>query len=230
MAPEGDWLDPVTDGYTLSADWNVVQGRFSLRYRISDPVAFFRAADSAPALLEALAGRALSAELAIRPIDLALTEGRDQLAEAVRARIAADSDALGLGLTPTAFELRELRPPMQVLAAFEEVTNARIQARTMIENAREYRERQLATVRGSTDTVRRRADGWARETVAAAEGEAAAFGLFLTEYRRAPRLITQRLYAETIGQVLRQAHSATVLPPGDTPPAVLLEPTAEAIR
>lgn len=230
VAPEGDWLDPVVDGYTLSADWNVVQGRFSLRYRIGDPVAFFRAADSASELLTALAGRALTAELAVRPIDAALTNGRDALAEAVRVRIAADADRLGLGITPTAFELRELRPPTQVLAAFEEVTNARLQARTMIENAREYRERQLAAVRGSTDTVRRRADGWARETVAAAEGEAAAFKLFLAEYRRAPELITRRLYAETMGQVLRQAHSATVLPPGETPPAVLIEPTAEAIR
>lgn len=230
VAPAGDSLDPVTDGYTLTGDWNVIQGRFSLRYRITDPVAHFRSADAAPALLEALAGRALSAELATRPIDLALTDGRDALAEAVRARIAADAERLALGLSPTAFELRELRPPTQVVAAFEEVTNARLQARTLTENAREYRERQLAAVRGSTDTVRRRSDGWARETVAASEGEAAAFRLLLTEYRRTPDLIAQRLYSETIGQVLRQAHSSTVLPPGESPPAVLLEPTADAQR
>lgn len=230
VAPVGDSLDPVIDGYTLTADWNVVQGRFSLRYRITDPVAWFHSADAAPALLRALAHRALSAELAARPIDEALTEGRAALAETVRARLAADSAALGLGINPTAFELRELRPPAQVLAAFEEVTNARLQARTLAENAREYRERQLASVRGSTDTVRNRASAWARETVAASEGESAAFRLLLAEYRRAPELLTQRLYAETLGQVMRQAHSATVLPPGESPPSVLLEPTSDAQR
>jgi membrane protease subunit HflK len=230
VAPEGDSLDPVTDGYTLTGDWNVVQGRFGLRYRITDPVAHFRAADATPALLEAFAARALTAELATRPIDQALTDGRDALAEAVRARIAAAAVRHGLGITPTAFELRELRPPTQVVAAFEEVTNARLQARTLTENAREYRQRQVASVVGATATVRRRSDGWAGETVAAAEGEAAAFRLLLTEYRRSPDLITQRLYSETVGQVLGQAHSATVLPPGEAPPAVLIEPTADAIR
>ncbi len=230
VAPAGDSLDPVTEGYTLTGDWNLVQGRFSLRYRITDPVAYFRSADTAAALLEAVASRALTAELSNRPIDQALTDGRNALSEAVRNRIALASDKLGLGLTPTAFELRELRPPMQVVAAFEEVTNARLQARTMTENAREYRERQLAAVRGSTDTVRRRSDGWAGETVAASEGEAAAFGLLLTEYRRSPGLVTQRLYSETVGQVLRQAHSATVLPLGENPPAILIEPTSDTIR
>ncbi len=230
VAPVGDSLDPVADGYTLTGDWNVVQGRFSLRYRITDPVAHFRAAHSTPALLEAVASRALTAELAVLPIDDALTSGRDKLAEAVRTRIAAAAEQFDLGLTPTAFELRELRPPTQVVAAFEEVTTARLQARTMTENAREYRERQLGAVRGSTATVRRRSDGWAGETVAASEGEAAAFRLLLTEYRRTPDLITQRLYSETVGQVLHQAHSATVLPPGEAPPAVLIEPTSDATR
>jgi HflK protein len=230
VAPIGDSLDPVTDGYTLTGDLNIVQGRFNLRYRITDPVAYFRAADRIPAILSAYATRALTDELANRPIDYALTDGRDALAKAVRDDIAAYATRVRLGIDPTAFELRELRPPTQVLAAFEEVTSARLQARTMTENAREYRERQIGAIRGSTATVRRRADGWAGETVAAAEGEAAAFRLLLDEYRRAPALLTQRLYSETLGQVMRQAHSSTVLPPGEAPPNFLLEPTSDAGR
>ncbi|MBC8009384.1 MAG: protease modulator HflK [Burkholderiales bacterium] len=230
VAPVGDSLDPVTDGYTLTGDWNIVQGRFTLRYRITDPVAHFRSAQSPPLLLEALATRALAAELSRQPIDRGLTDGRAALADAVRAQVAIAAQTLRLGISPTAFELRELRPPTQVVAAFEEVTSARLQSRTLAENAREYRERQLGAIRGAVETVRRRADSWARETVAASEGEAAAFQLLLTEYRRTPELITQRLYSESIGQVMRQAHSSTVLPPGENPPALLIEPNTDAPR
>jgi len=230
VAPVGDSLDPVTDGYTLTGDWNVVQGLFTLRYRITDPVAYHRATHNTPALIELLTTRALATELARLPIDRALTDGRDALAQAVCSRLAASAEKLALGITATAFELRELRPPTQVVAAFEEVTSARLQALTMKENAREYRERQTAAARGTTATVGRRSDGWASETIAAAQGEASAFLLLLAEYRKTPALITSRLYAETLGQVMFQAHSATILPPGDAPPTLILEPTSDATR
>ena len=230
VAPEGDSFDPVTDGYTLTGDWNVVQGRFTLRYRIADPVAFFRHGDNATPLLTRLSRRAAALALSRSAIDRGLTDGRADLASTIRAELDAHARRLDLGLAVTAFEIRELAPPRQVAPAFEEVTNARLFARTLAENAAEYRLRHLTLAEGQASAIRRRAEGSSRQLVASARGESTAFSRFHVQYARQPALLRERLYAETVSHVMQQVHSTTVLPRGETPPSILLEPNTTATR
>ncbi len=230
VAPEGDSFDPVTDGYTLTGDWNVVQGRFTLRYRIADPVAFFRQGDRATSLLSRLSRRATTRALSATPIDRGLTDGRAELASAIRADLDVRARQLDLGIAVTAFEIREIAPPRQVAPSFEEVTNARLFARTLAENAGEYRIKQTTLAEGQAAAIRRRAEGASRQLVASARGESAAFSRFHAQYARQPALLRERLYAETVSHVMQQVHSTTVLPRGESAPSILLEPNTTATR
>jgi modulator of FtsH protease HflK len=230
VAPEGDSFDPVTDGYTLTGDWNVVQGRFTLRYRITDPVAYFNLGDKATALLSRLSRRATTRVLSTTSIDRGLTDGRALLASSIRASLDDEARLLGLGVSVTAFEIREIAPPRQVAAAFEEVTNARLFAKTLAENAEEYRLKQITLAEGQAAAIRRRSEGASRQLVAASRGESAAFGQFRAQYARNPQLLRERLYAETVSSVMQHVHSTTVLPRGEAPPSILLEPNPTATR
>jgi modulator of FtsH protease HflK len=227
----GDFLDPVTDGYSVTGDLNILQGQFALRYRIADPVAFFRHGhERVNTFLASLARRAAASALSERGIDRCLTSERDALATTVRNRVARYADVLQLGVAPTAFEIRELTPPRQVAAAFEDVTSARLFARTLVENAEEYRQRQLTTARGQAAAIAQRADAAARQLVASAEGEANAFRDFHAEYQRSPDLLRTRLYADTLNHVMQQVNSTTLLPPGANTPSVFLEPSPTVTR
>lgn len=225
VVPVGDSLDPVADGYTLTGDWNVVQGRFSLRYRVADPVARFRFGEDIAPLLRRLSYRALTAALSAVPISRALTDGRAELAEKVRGEIDREVRELNLGLAVTAFEVREIAPPRQVAAAFEEVTSARLFAKTLVETAESYRGQQVTLATGQSAAIRQRAEGFAAQLVASSQGEAEAFRQFHAEYARSPDLVRDRIYTETLGFVMQQVHSSTVLPPSEAPPSVLLEPS-----
>ena len=228
IAIAGNSLDPVTDGYSLTGDWNIVQGRFVLRYRVADAAAFHLAGPAALPALEAAAYQAVTAVLSRVPIDRVLTDDREKISLAIADRIRPTARALGV--EPTAFELREIAPPRQVVAAFEDVVNARLFARTLLENAEEYRSQQLTLTGGTATTIRRRAEAWGAQLVAAATGESAAFERIRAEYARAPELITTRLYTETLATVMKAATSATLLPSGATPPAIILEPGPDNTR
>lgn len=227
---EGNNLDPVYDGYTITGDWNIAQGRFALRYRIADPAALYRRqADLAP-LLTGLCYRALTVALSDRNIDRVLTDEREKFAAEVLAEISGQTQALGLGIAASAFEIRELAPPRQVIAAFEEVTSAKLYAKTLIENSQELRDKGITMTKGQAAAIRQRAAAYANQLTASATGEAQAFTQFVTEYRKSPALGRHRLYTETMGYIMREVHSATLLPPGTTPPNFIVEPAPDNTR
>jgi modulator of FtsH protease HflK len=226
----GNSLDPVTDGYSMTGDWNIVQGRFTLRYRISDPVAWFRAGSQVESMLSKLGYQAAADALSATEIDRALTDEREKLAVTIRDRIQSRAKSLGFGVIVTAFELREIAPPKQVVAAFEDVINAKLYAKTIIENSEEYRTKQLTLTRGQTAVFRQRAEAYADKLVASAEGEAEAFRLFEAEYAKNPALVGNRIYTETLGYLMRRVNSTAMLPAGAPAPNVLLEPSPDNSR
>lgn len=228
--PEGATLDPVDDGYTLTSDFNVIQGRFVLRYRIDQPFLHASAGEDPAAILSSLAYQAIAAEISRRPIDTTLTSARKELSTAAADRVRIQAEALRLGVRVSGIDIVELTPPSQVLAAFEDVANARQFAKTMHENSRQYREETLGKTRGEAGTIIHRAEGFAANLTGEAHGEAAAFNAMLAEYQRGPELISRRLLRETLDTVLAGVHSRTLLPSGQTAPSLFIEPAPEFSR
>ena len=230
VTPEQATLDPVTDGYTLTSDFNVIQGRFVLRYRIDQPFLHASAGENPAAILSSLAYQAIAAEISRLPIDGSLTSGRKELASAAAARVRTEAASLRLGVRVSGIDIIELTPPSQVLAAFEDVANARQFAKTMHENSRQYREETLGKSRGEAGTIVHRAEGFAANLTGEAHGEAAAFNAMLAEYRRDPELVSRRILRETLDTVLAGVHSRTLLPSGQAVPSLVIEPSPEFSR
>lgn len=225
---DGKTLNPVTKGYTLTADFNVIQGRFVLRYRIAEPFRYASAGDGVETLLERLAYRAITRQLAGRKIDASLTADRRDLAEGAAHEVAEEAARLQLGIEVAGLEIRELSPPSQVLAAFEDVTNARQFGKTLFENARQYRSTTLSGSEGEAASILHRASGHAALLVSTAQGEASSFTALMENYRRQPELVSGRLLRETLDTVMGRIRSRTLLPAGQAQPSLILEPSPDA--
>lgn len=223
-------LNPVDHGYTLTNDINVIQGRFTLRYRIEDPFRYTSAGDHLEKLLARMSYRALSAQLALRRIDSSLTDDRRDLATEASRQIQNDVSRLDLGVRITGLDIRELSPPAQVIASFEEVTNARQHAKTLFENARQYDAETRAKYEGEAAAIVFRTEGYATGLTATAHGEASAFEALRETYQRDPRLVSQRLLLEALDNVMEQVSSRTLLPVRRARPSVILEPSPEFAR
>ncbi len=226
----GKALDPVTRGYSVTSDFNIIQGRFVLRYRIAAPFLYASSGDRINSLLERLGYRALTRQLAERRINASLTSDRRELATAACREVQQESNRLKLGITVSGVDIRELSPPSQVLAAFEDVTNAKQFEKTLYENARQYHSTTLSESTSESASILFRAQGYTAGLVAAAEGESSSFTSLLTSYRLEPELVSNRLLRETLDTVMGRIRSRTLLPADQARPALLLEPSPEYAR
>lgn len=224
---DGKALDPVRHGYSVTSDFNVIQGRFVLRYRIAEPFRHASAGDRIDALLSRLCYRAITRQLAARKIDSSLTSDRRELAVGAAEEIRSEAERLRLGITVSGLEIRELSPPSQVLAAFEDVTNARQFGKTLYENARQYHSSAISQSEGEAAAILQRAKGHAAGLIAAAQGEASAFRAILGEYQRQPKLVGDRLLRETLDTVMGRINSRTLIPAAQGRPSVILEPSPQ---
>jgi membrane protease subunit HflK len=217
-------LHPVNTPYTLTADANIIRGRFSARYQVADPIAYAFAAKDRDQLARAILEGAVCRTLAGLSVDDILTTRRDFVAEQAMALAQQEFDRLGLGIQLIAFEVREINPPVQVLPAFEDVASARVEAKTLIEPAKAYRASTLPKAEAKAYRIEHEASSWAARIVAASEGRSSAFLALDKSFRASPGPVSTRLYLDMLNEVLPKLKLATVMPsaPGDI--RILLAP------
>ncbi len=207
-----DTLHPVSDGYTLTGDTNIVRGTFVTRYKITDPIAYLKHDANRDAFVKNLLYRSLAHRLANMPVDDALTSGLESLRKTALDQCQERLDALHMGITLDALEIVSLGPAKQVKDAFEEVVSAQVQAKALVEDAKGYRSSQLPLVQGEASKMRMGASAAAADLLADAKGEAAAFSDLVVEYHRHPELVKVRMLTDNYETILQRINSSSVLP------------------
>ncbi len=219
-------LHPYTNGYSLTGDANIVQARFTMRWKIVDPFAFVQAMQDAAVapLLEHVALDAATREMCGTRIDDALGPGLEGFRTRVLAAAQQRLDTMRLGVSLLAFDVTGIAPPVAAAAAFAEVTSAQVQARTTLEQARTYRARLLPSTQSEAFRLRAEADAAVPQLTTRATAEAASFLALAAEHRLSPALIETRLRAEQLEAVLQQIKTTTVLPEGVKPDLLIPTP------
>jgi membrane protease subunit HflK len=187
----------------LTMDENVVSIDVEVQYRATDAQAFlFNVRDPEVTLGEVT-------NSAIREV-IGKT-GIDQILEGnVRAEIAAAAlkltqttlDAYGTGIVISTFNLRDVQLPDQVQDAVRDAIKAREDKETQVLAAQAYSNDILPKARGQAARDIQDAEAYRSRVVAQAEGETARFTKLLAEYQKAPGVTRERLYLETLEQVL----------------------------
>jgi len=221
----GATLHPVRDGYTLTGDANIIRARFSVRYQVADPIAFALNATNQEALLEGILYQAATGVIAQMKVDDVLAAGLEELRSQSLRAAQASIDRLGLGIQLLAFEVREITPAEQVVPAFEDVVSARVESRTLIEEANSYRASELPGAEAEAYRVKQEADAYAEDLTARATGEASAFEAIDAQYKTAPELMRARLYADAMETILHHLQSVTVLQPRGGELRLFLQPS-----
>jgi membrane protease subunit HflK len=212
--PATGMLRPEADGYTLSADGNILHARATVKYRITDPIRYTFGFANAPALLTNILNNALIFASARMTADTALYKDkagfRDLVLERVRAKIT-EAD-LGITLEPSDVETKT---PVDVRLAFEQVNAAEQERSRKISDALGYRDQITSKALGEADAIIARALGSSNRLVTAIASEAQAFRDQLPEYLKDPELFRQRLLTARLSRVLTNAQEKFFLPERD---------------
>ncbi len=96
----------------------------------------------------------------------------------------------------------DAQPPDAVRPAFDDVIRAREDEQRVQNQAQQYSNQIIPEARGEAQRRIEAANAYAAEVVAEATGDASRFNQLLTEYLKSPEVTRQRLYIDSIEDVM----------------------------
>jgi membrane protease subunit HflK len=192
----------------LTGDENIIEIEFAVQYKIKDPADYlFNVRDVETTISQAT-------ESAVREIvgkstlDFALTEGRDEIAKQAQDLLQKILDRYRSGIHIVRVETQRAQPPEEVKSAFDDAVKAREDKDRFVKEAEAYANDIIPRARGAAARLVEQAEAYKVSAIARAEGEARRFTQVAEVYAKAPRVTRERLYIETVEQVL--SNSTTI--------------------
>lgn len=186
----------------LTEDENIVYVDLTVQYVATDPKAFVLNVREPEDSLAHAAESALRHVVGTTELHSILTEGRETLGIQVQERLQRYMEFYGTGINIVQVNIKNAQAPSQVQDAFDDVIKAREDEQRVINEAQTYANGVVPEARGEAQRIIEEANAYREEVVARATGEAERFTALLTEYSKAPDVTRQRLYLETMQDVL----------------------------
>jgi len=144
-------------------------------------------------------------------MDFVLTDGRQTIADRTRQLLQQRLDGYQSGLAVGEVNLEQARVPDAVQPAFDDAnTKAPEDMKRLKAEAEAYASDRIPKARGAAAREVAEAIGYRDRLIARAEGESARFNKVLAEYRKAPKVTRDRLYLETMSEVLSKTSKVIV--------------------
>lgn len=211
--PASGPLNPIVDGYALTADANIIHSRATLTYRIRDPIQYvFSFVNASNAVQNALDNALLYAAARYK-VDDVLNQDIAGFQEAVRRRATQLVDEQKQGIVVEQCSVLSV-PPRQLRDAFANVLKAEVTRSKTLNEARSA-ENQI-TNKASADAESRinLAQSDRARLVSDVAAQAERFREILPKYREHPELFVQQRLTETLGRVLTNVQDKIFLADG----------------
>jgi membrane protease subunit HflK len=179
--------------------------RFAVQYQIKSPTDYlFRNLDPDQSVMQA--GQAAIREIAgAEPTDNLLYNDREALRARLIDTIQRSLDAYKTGLQVTGVTLQSVQVPSQVQAAFEEAAKVRQDNERARDTARAYANQLLPRAKSDAARSIDEATAYSNRVVAQAQGDAERYKQVYSEYSKAPAVVRQRMYLDTMQQIYSRA-------------------------
>ena len=204
------------NGYVITGDQNIAVISASVKYIVSDPVAYALQIKNIPDIISAFVSSSMVNEAANISVDELLTSGKDAFAQAVLNRAQAKLSAIDAGVTIGTIELTTVSMPEEVRDTYEMVNSATVSASTQLETAKQYRENLLPKARAQADTLIAEANSLYSNSVAAANSDLAEFWGVLEEYSLNPDVVRTRIHSAKVSEAIAKIGKIRVVQDGDT--------------
>jgi membrane protease subunit HflK len=193
----------------LTQDENIIDIKFAVQYLVKDAKDFLYNVKEPMATLQQITESAVREVIGKSKMDFVLTEGRGEIVDRARHLIQEILDRYQTGIEVTSVNMQDAQPPEEVQSAFADAVKAREDEQRLKNEAETYSNDILPKARGGAARQLEEANGYRARVVASAEGESNRFVKVLEQYEKAPEVTRERLYLESMENIL--AGSAKVL-------------------
>ena len=199
-----------SESLMLTQDENMIDAKFAVQYKINDAQSYLFNIANPDLTLRQVVESAIRQMVGKNTMDYILTEGRVAIADQIKDRSQSLLDTYKSGLIITTVNMQDAQPPEPVQASFSDAVKAREDKQRLINEAQTYANDILPKARGKAARILEESKAYKSQVVSKSEGEASRFKQILTEYEKAPKVTKERLYRETIENVLANTSKVVV--------------------
>jgi membrane protease subunit HflK len=194
----------------VTGDLNTAVVEWVVQYRIVQPDKFLFKVQNPEDTLRNVSEAVMRTMVGDRTVDEVITIGRQEIEEQARIMLAEQVSNYELGIQIDLIQLLNVKPPPVVEPSFNEVNQAKQEKKRMI-NVAEGKKEEVRKAEGEAQQKIQAAEGYAEQRVNEAEGDVSRFNAVFDEYLKAPQVTKQRLYLETMKEVLPQLGRKIIL-------------------
>ena len=195
-------MDYQEESLMLTGDLNAAEVEWIVQFRIADPYKFLFKVRHALQTFRDMNEAVMREVVGDRSVNEVLTIGRMEIANTVTTKLQELADQYETGIKVDQVVLQDVNPPDPVKPAFNEVNEAQQEREKLINQARSEYNKVIPKAKGDAAKTIEEARGYAIERVNRAKGEATKFNAVFKEYVNAPEVTRQRIYLETMNEVL----------------------------
>jgi membrane protease subunit HflK len=199
-----------TENLMLTGDENIVDIEFAVLWQIKDVFKYAFAVRNGEETVRATAEAAMREVIGQSNLQYAQTEGRTRIEQDTKDLMQRVLDEYGLGAQIAQVQLLRVDPPQEVIGAFRDVQAARADKEKAINEANTYRNQVVPRSKGEAESIIQKGEAYKAQTINRAKGDVQRFTQVYEQYAKAKDITTERLYLETIEDVLRNVNKVMV--------------------
>jgi membrane protease subunit HflK len=200
----------VNKNQMLTGDENIVEADCAVFWQIKDAGRYLFKVYDPEGMLKVAAESALREVIGKNPIQSALSDKREQIAEQVKDGLQRLLDTEQAGILVTQVQLQRVDPPSAVIDAFNDVQRARADQQRARNEAEAYANDIIPRARGEAGRITQEAEAYKTQILNLAEGEAKSFLAVYQSYAQAKDVTAWRLYLESMDEVLHKASKVVI--------------------
>jgi len=205
------------EAYMITGDENIVSADAVVVWQIADVEKYLFNISNPEQFLRNTAVGAIRSVMGANMLDFAITEGKSVIQMQAKELLVETLSKYDTGIFVVDLLFQDIEPPPgEVAAAFAEVTNAREEKNTKINEANQYRNERLPTARGEAQALIEKAEAQKQSRILNAQGDVAQFNALYEEYVNNPAVTRSRLILETLEAILPNAQIFITDSSGDT--------------
>lgn len=197
-------------GRMLTEDEFLVEVALTVQYRIADPLAFrFNLVDPDFTVTQ-VAETALRSIIGRSKLDSILTVGTSQIQSDTREEMRKILEAYETGIDLADVNLQERTVPEAVREAFDDAIKAGADQERVVKEAEAYQSKNIPLAEAQAQRVLQDAEAYKQQQIAQAKGEVQRFEKLLPQYLAAPAVTRDRLYIETMEEIMSKVSKVMV--------------------
>lgn len=197
----GEYID--RESFMITRDYNFVNVDFYVEYRVTDPTKYLFASQAPVSILKNLTQSYIRDTIGLYDVDSVITTGKNEIQSSIKEKIINRLEAEDIGVQLVNITIQDAEPPtVEVIDAFKNVENAKQGKETSINKANQKRNEDIPAARALADETVKTANAQAEERINEAKGQVARLNELYAEYQKYPLITKQRMFYETMEEIL----------------------------